>query len=217
MKLAATILGTLSFMILAGANAHGYGMTGRSQNGATCHSATSNSGVVVRINGIPSTYQPGTSYPLTISVSGGPGAGGGFDLSVSKETLSSSDSHMQILNGEATDSNPNERSWSVSWLAPPTGSGAMTFNVAALSSNVDGTNSGDGWNTNSFTSSEAGGNGGGPTGMGSTEADWFPIAIAIVAVLAVVMVSILVILGRKRGKKEKKGKRRNRARGRKNK
>jgi len=211
MKLAALILGILSFAMLTGVNANSTGKIGQSQSGATCHNPTPDSGVSVVVSGIPSTYQPGTSYPLTIYVSGSPGTGGGFDLSVTRGTLSTTDSNVQVVSGEATHTNPNARSWSVNWLAPPTGSGTATFHAAVLAANVDGSSAGDAWNTNSYSSGEHTGGGGGPTGTGTTGTDWFPIAFAAVVILAVVMVVVLALRGRSQAKEEQKGRRRKRA------
>jgi len=211
-KIIALLLGVLSFAMLTGANAHSSGMTGASQSGATCHNTTPDSGVSVLVSGIPSTYQPGISYPLTIYVSGSPGAGGGFDLSVTRGTLSTNDPNVQILSGEATQTNPEARSWSVNWLAPLTGSGSATFNVAGLAANLDGSNAGDAWNANSYSSREYTGGDGGPTGTGTTETDWFPIALAAVVILAVAMVVVLALRGRSQAKKEQRGGRRKRAR-----
>jgi len=67
-KLVALLLGVLSFATLTGANAHSYGISGQSQSRATCHSASPSQSVSVAISGIPSSYQPGTTYPLTVSV-----------------------------------------------------------------------------------------------------------------------------------------------------
>jgi hypothetical protein len=209
-KLAALFLGILSFAMLTGANANSIGKIGQSQNGATCHSLTPDSGVSVVVSGVPSTYQPGTTYHVTVSVSGSPGAGGGFDLSVTRGTLSTTDPNAHIVSGEATHANPNARSWSVSWLAPPAGSGSASFHVAGLAANIDGTSSGDAWNTNSYSSSEYTGSGGNPTGTGSTETDWFPIALTVVVILAVIMVAVLALRGRSQSKKEQKGRRRKR-------
>jgi hypothetical protein len=166
--------------------------------------------VSVAISGIPSSYQPGTTYPLTVSVSGSPGAGGGFDLSVTRGTLSTSDSNARIDNGEATNSNSVGRSWVVNWLAPSAGSGTAAFHVAGLAADGDGSSAGDAWNLNSYWSDESGG-GGGPTGPGTTGTDWFLIAFAAVVILAVVMVLVLALRGRSQAKKEQKGRRRKRA------
>jgi len=211
MKLGAPILGILSFAMLTGVNATSTGKIGQSQVGATCHSSTPDSGVSVMVSGIPSTYQPGTSYPLTTYVSGSPGTGGGFDLSVTRGTLSTTDPRVQVVNGEATHTNPNARSWSVNWLAPPAGSGTATFHAAVLAANVDGSSAGDAWNTDSYSSSEYTGGGGGPTGTGTTGTDWFPIAFAAVVILAVVMVVVLALRGRSQAKKEQKGRRKKKA------
>jgi hypothetical protein len=153
-KVAALAVGVVFFVSLVGVAAHSAGIFGQSQLGATCHSPTADPSVSVTITGIPASYLPANNYPLTISVSGGPGAGGGFDLTVTAGFLSTSDPNVQISSNEATHTNPNARSWSVLWSAPAPGTGTVTFHVAGNSVNLNGFSTGDAWNVNTYTSAE---------------------------------------------------------------
>ncbi len=131
------------------------GVSGYSISGATCHEPNPDPGVTVTITGIPASYTPGNSYPLQVSVSGNPPNGGGFDLSVTAGTLTTSDPNAKIMSGEATNANEFARSWSVNWQAPAAGAGTVTFYVAGLASDNDGGRNGDAWNTAVYTSNEA--------------------------------------------------------------
>ena len=134
-----------------GVEAREAGISGQSQIGCTCHGASSLS-VVVTITGIPASYMQATIYPLTVSVSGGPATpNGGFDLSVTAGTLTTSDPNAQILNGEATHRSNAVRTWAVTWMAPPTSAGVVNFYVAGNAVNGDVTTSGDMWNTAVYT------------------------------------------------------------------
>ena len=77
---------------------------------------------------------------------------------MSDGTLSSSLGIMntQINSGgnEATHLFPDYRSWSLDWDAPSSGSGAVAFSLAVLAANGNGQNTGDGWATTSWQSSE---------------------------------------------------------------
>ncbi len=154
-KLMALVLGFVSFAAIAGVAARSTGITGQSQAGATCHSATPDPTVSVTITGIPASYLPGNNYPLTISLSGGPTAGGGFDLSVTAGMLTTSDPNVLIAVGEATHNNPNFRTWTVLWTAPAPGAGTVTFHVAGNAVNLNGLFTGDGWNVNTYISTES--------------------------------------------------------------
>ena len=159
-KVAALAIGLVLFVTLVGVTERSAGIFGQSQLGATCHSPTPDPSVSVTITGIPASYLPANNYPLTISLSGGPTAGGGFDLSITAGALSTSDSNVQVqVTGmEATHTNPNARSWSVLWTAPAPGAGTVTFHVAGNAVNLNGFSTGDAWNVNTYTSAETVGN-----------------------------------------------------------
>jgi len=130
--------------------AYGSGATGYSQTGCTCHSETADAGTTVSITGIPDQFTPGDTYLLTINVTSTTVSGntGGFDLSVTGGTLSTTDPNAKIADGEATHKNNNARSWQVNWTAP-TGVDSVTFYVAGLASSGSGVG-GDAWAKTSY-------------------------------------------------------------------
>ena len=155
-RLLTVLLGCIILVAIVEVGAKSNGVSGYSQSGATCHSGTADPSVTVTITGIPASYIPGTNYNLQVTVTGGPaGVGGGFDLSVTAGTLTTTDPNALIKNGEATNANGNVRTWSVRWQAPAAGTGTVTFYVSGLSSNDDGKTTGDGWNVAIYTSNES--------------------------------------------------------------
>lgn len=56
----------------------------------------------------------------------------------------------------ATHTTSSYRSWSVDWTAPSSGSGTTAFDLAGLTANGNGNNSGDSWGTASYQVSEGG-------------------------------------------------------------
>ena len=87
-------------------------------NGCSCHYATS----AAPNHDFPSTYNPGQTYSIQISVTGGvPGTGGGFSLEVDKGSYSNAGSGVSFSGNSATHTNPNSRSWNLDWTAPSAG------------------------------------------------------------------------------------------------
>jgi hypothetical protein len=134
------------------------GYTGSSTTGCNCHSSSASSGVSVIITGQPAEYTPMTKYPLTIQVTGGPSPSGvsqgGFDLGATGGFFSvpSGSTAVQVSGGEATHtkSGSKQRQWLVDWTAPTQGTGPVTLNVIGMSTNGDGSESGDQWNKASY-------------------------------------------------------------------
>ncbi|UCE37090.1 MAG: hypothetical protein JSW00_16615 [Thermoplasmata archaeon] len=120
------------------------------QTGCTCHDANPDVSVIITVTGFPAEYTPSTTYPITITVSGGAsGTQGGFNLEVSAGTLSTSDSNVNINvpQDQATQSNDLVRTWAVSWTAPSSGTGTVNVWVAAMTANDDNKkDAGDLWN-----------------------------------------------------------------------
>jgi hypothetical protein len=133
--------------VLPGSEGLQNGISGRAVSGCTCHGPSPTAGVVPAIAGLPSAYDPGAAYTLTVSVTGGPARGGGFDLLVDGGTVTPGDPNVQAFSPtEVGHNNPNELTWSVHWTAPPSGGGPVTFSLATNSVNKDGTEAGDAWN-----------------------------------------------------------------------
>ena len=155
-------LGLFAILCLAMAspmtNAYSGGIysTGTGCGGGYCH-GTNTQTATLSMAGQPSTYAPGTTYSLTISVTGGGSSTyGGFSLDVDKGTLSSPGTGVKIntASDSATHTNNNYRTWSVDWTAPSTGSGVVSIDVAVNAADGNGGNSNDVWDTATYQISE---------------------------------------------------------------
>ncbi len=136
--------------------------------GCTCHNAQPDTAVTVGVEGFPEAYAAGTTYDVTITVTGGPipvpaasQNQGGFAMKVSAGLLLADDG-ITITGGTfATHSasTNNQRSWALQWVAPETSTGAVNVTVAANSVNGDGANAGgfDRWNKATLTVAPMGG------------------------------------------------------------
>jgi hypothetical protein len=130
--------------------------------GCSCHSPSGTTAATVSLTGHPAQYTAGSTYTLSISVSNGvSGNGGGFNLEVDKGTLSAGIGFAVNVNpaqDSATHSitGSSQRSWSVDWIAPSSGSGVTALTVAGMTTDSSGNNNGDRWDTLSFQIPEAG-------------------------------------------------------------
>ncbi len=131
-------------------------------SGCNCHSQSGSTATTVVMTGQPAQYTAGATSTLTITVSNGiSGTTGGFSLEVDKGSLNAGMGFAVNVNGaqdSATHSitGSSQRSWSVDWTAPSTGSGIATLSLAGLTSNNMNGNSGDRWATVSYQISETG-------------------------------------------------------------
>ncbi len=128
------------------------GMFNRS-NGCGCHGGA---GITAQLSGLPSAYVAGTTYSLTVGMSGSPNTGG-FNLEINRGALSNPDVNAQVSsNGfQATHGySPGTTSWTMDWTAPAAGSGNIQFNLAVLSANGNGGTSGDSYGTYSTSLAE---------------------------------------------------------------
>jgi len=141
-------------------NSGGIYNQGSGCGGGYCHG--SNTNAVVSMSGQPASYTPGQSYTLSISVTGGAsGNNGGFSLDVSKGTLSAGIGFAVNVNNaqdSATHSitGSSQRSWSIDWIAPSTGSGVAVLDLAGNAADGNGGNGGDNWDAISIQIPEAG-------------------------------------------------------------
>jgi len=149
----------LSVAPLSEGNANGkYNQSG----GCSCHANTGTPAASVSISGHPASYTAGATYTLTVSVTGGiSGSEGGFSLDINKGSLSSGFGFAVSVNGAGTSAThtitgSNQRTWSVDWTAPSTGSGQSTLSVAGLTANGNSQNGGDRWATAVYQIPEAG-------------------------------------------------------------
>ena len=144
------------------ANGSGPGKSGApgEQNCTSCHSGTALSGssenVLLLLNGVTptTTYVPGASYSVALSMSSNP-AKKGFQataLSASNAMAGSfvASANTQIngsvkkyANHTGTSNTNSTMVWGWTWNAPTTDVGDVTFYVATNKANNDGGNSGD--------------------------------------------------------------------------
>lgn len=125
-----------------------------SAGGCSCHSSAAGQ-VTPSLAGLPSQYNPGTSYALSISGTGGPsGSEGGFSMVANKGFWSNPGTSVKISGLSVTHSNDARRSWTVTWTAPNAGSSTAVINLAVNFANGNGNNSGDGYGTLSTSTPE---------------------------------------------------------------
>ena len=124
-----------------------------SSGGCNCHGGGSSS-VSISEN-FPSSYTPGQTYSIQVSVTGGvTGTHGGFNVEVSKGSLSTGgNSGVKVSGKSVTHTNKANRAWSFDWTAPTSGSGTVTAGIAGLTASGGGT-SGDAWATTSVSITE---------------------------------------------------------------
>lgn len=110
-------------------------------DGCSCHST---SPINAQLSGYPSTYAAGEQYVLAIGMSISAPAGG-FSLDIDKGILSnpSADAQVDSLQLSATHSSSDSTSWTVTWTAPSSGSGMVTFSLAVLAADGNIDTSGD--------------------------------------------------------------------------
>ena len=135
------------------------GALGRGSSGCGCHGYNV---VTVSMSGQPASYNPGTTYTLQISVSGGGSGNGGFSLDANKGTLAVPGGvgimavKVNSQGTSATHTTNSYRSWSVDWTAPSAGSGSVQFDLSAVEANGNGGTGGDTWGDTSITVPEGG-------------------------------------------------------------
>ena len=134
-----TLALTVLLMLVVSAPAIDGHPTGKfnTSDGCSCHTT---SPVNAQLAGYPSTYVAGEQYVLAIGMNISAPAGG-FSLDIDKGTLSnpSADAQVDSLQLSATHSSSDSTSWTVTWTAPSSGSGMVTFSLAVLAAdgNID--------------------------------------------------------------------------------
>ncbi len=126
-------------------NANEDGIINKSVNGCSCHGGgQGNAEIAIEL---PEEYAPGQTYSIDIIVTSGSYTNGGFNLAVTDGSLSTNDPNAKIQSGQAVHSNANTNSWTLDWMAPPQGSGTVTFTLAGLAADGNGRRTNDGWST----------------------------------------------------------------------
>ena len=132
------------------ADANSTGKTGKSSAGCTCHNTDAM--IMPSMSGLPSSYTPGATYSLSWTGSGMSGTGqGGFNLDASGGSWTNLGNRVQQSSGELTHNSDLQRSWTADWVAPSSGNGDITFNLAVLYANGNSQNTNDNWGTDSWT------------------------------------------------------------------
>lgn len=121
-------------------------------NCTSCHAGSANSGDgSVVFTGLPTEYTPGTTYEVTLTVSGTNNGGFGFqaaaqsgDNSSGSFSLNNSSSDVE-LNGDYIQQSDRTTSgqWIFDWLAPSTDEGDITFSASGLAAGYSSGNDGD--------------------------------------------------------------------------
>jgi hypothetical protein len=132
--------------------AHQTGVTGKtlktSNLGCDCHSPTLSSNVLVSING-PSEIEVGEDADFTVTISGGPLAGGGVNIAASAGILTPQNG-LKLVDGELTHTTPRPAAggtvtFNFEYRAPEV-PGQQTLFATGNSVNLNGQPTGDEWN-----------------------------------------------------------------------
>lgn len=126
-------------------------------NGLTCtecHAPGANHGGTVTLSGVPSDYTAGTTYSLTLNITGSSVSKFGFNITAEDQNDNkvgtwTVGTGSRLRNGGAGDglthtaAGTSSSSWTFSWTAPSTDQGPVTFYYATIQANNAGGNSGD--------------------------------------------------------------------------
>ncbi len=144
-------LGTV--LITTSSNSGGFG--GNNQNCQGCHGTDANT--VVAINGLPSSggYTPGTTYPITVTVTNPSKLAAGFDIQTTEGMFVNPGPGVTINGsglgaghtGGATSMVGGTATFNLSWQAPMTGGATASFNAEGNAVNLNSSTSGDGANS----------------------------------------------------------------------
>jgi len=140
------------------------------QEGCLCHSGAPTNAVQILAIDIPYNWVAGQTYSFSIQIIGGPTADthsntAGFSMRVSDGILAAGEGDESAMSNweddtttlvhESSGATSAERTWSITWTAPATGSGDVFFWVTGNSVDGDHQNGPtDLWNTLSFPLSE---------------------------------------------------------------
>ena len=121
-----------------------------------CHGGQDSS-TTVSVIGQPTSYIPGSTYSLSITVSSTTVSGdmGGFSMRSTAGTFSNPGLNAKLDSGKVTHSTISVRNWSVDWTAPVAGTGTVTISGTGNAANGNSANSGDAWNSYSIQIPEA--------------------------------------------------------------
>ncbi|MDP6742566.1 MAG: cbb3-type cytochrome c oxidase subunit I [Candidatus Thalassarchaeaceae archaeon] len=166
-------------------------------NGCVCHGANSDPDVTVTLTGLPDKFEAGTTYNLTVTISGGPDDTGenigGFSLNSNLGTFNFTDDFAQIMSdGEITHTEAGNdfRTWEIQWTAPNSDQKDVTFMLYGNSVDGDNLTLGDSWNSVEYTVQGINSNGGPIVDFGNIA--WWIIIFAILAVAGGVILALVM-------------------------
>jgi len=145
-----TALGTV--LITTSSNSGGF--TGNNANCQGCHGTDANT--IVTINGLPASggYTPGSTYPITVTVTNAAQVAAGFDIQTTAGNFSNPGAGV-IVNGATTGAGHTggakamvggTATFNLDWQAPSSGSATASFTAEGNAVNLNGATSGDGAN-----------------------------------------------------------------------
>jgi uncharacterized repeat protein (TIGR02543 family) len=126
------------------------GYHGETQDCSSCHNGNLNTGNgSISLTGLPSTYTPGQTYDLALTILDTNSRGYGFQL-IPKSNGNTSGSLTATTSGMAIESGAAEHrgtsisgSWNFQWTAPATDEGTVTFYASGLATGGTSGNDGD--------------------------------------------------------------------------
>lgn len=167
-------LATMSFLAFAGilaivsltssktAQTGVMGQASQNLGCGSCHGNNASASTVINVSGIPAAgYTPGTTYPVTLTITNGSKQGAGFDLFFTSGTISGNPAGTMLMMAgkelhhiQRFPMNSGVFTINFNWTAPAAG-GLVSLTVAGNAVNADNGNSGDEWNKTQFTYSAA--------------------------------------------------------------
>lgn len=124
----------------------------------SCHGSTASANTVINVTGIPAAgYTPGTTYPLTMTITNGGKSGAGFDMFFTAGAISGNPAGTMLMvagkemhHTQRFPMTSGVYTCNFNWTAPAAG-GLVTLTVLGNAVNSDNNDSGDEWNKTTFT------------------------------------------------------------------
>jgi hypothetical protein len=137
-----------------------------------CHTSfpLNATGGTLTVTGVPAQYQPGQTYPITVTIAKSGQRKWGFELSVRVISTKQQAGTLVVINGDTqiqtqagiqyieqtqTSYSNSKSTWTFNWVAPATAVGDVRFSCAGNAANGDLTQLGDFIYTTTATSSAA--------------------------------------------------------------
>ena len=134
------------------------------KEGCLCHNGAANNAIQIILVDVPYSWIAGEAYEMTLQIIGGPQAASpytaGFSMRVSAGELSGEnvqnwEDELTTLTHTGDSAGVSDRAWTLTWVAPATGNGAVNFWITGNSVNGDqGPGDDDKWNQLLFSMQE---------------------------------------------------------------